>query len=402
MRGAGGSHPGNRSELLRRLRLDGFVPVPPTGPDTAAEVPTLVDPDAGVLLRAHTAGDLPGIVEQCRDPEMIRWTTVPTPAGGYDEQNALEFLDGIRRHRETGDSWHWVVELLAVGGHPARSFGGAISISDHGAGIGEVGFGLHPAARGRRAMTAALRLVRDHGFDALGLRVIRWRAAVGNWASRRTAAAAGFRFDGTVRFLLNHRDELLDGWFATIAADDPRVDLSWPRPPVLRGPRVVLRPFSEVDLDRVVVACGDASTQHWLVSLPRPYEHEHARAYLEETRDQAAQRAGFTWCITDPADRCLGALSLEGFGGYARRLEIGYWAHPDARGQGVVTEAVRVVTRYVDDQGLADSVIIRCAAGNTASRRVAEAAGYVQRGVQPASEPLGDGTLDDLLLYTRP
>ena len=71
-------------------------------------------------------------------------------------------------------------------------------------------------------MTSALRLVRDHGFDVLGLQVIRWRAAVGNWASRRVAAAAGFRFDGTVRRLLVHRGELLDGWVATITADDPR------------------------------------------------------------------------------------------------------------------------------------------------------------------------------------
>ena len=97
----------------------------------------------------------------------------------------------------------------------------------------------------------------------------------------------------------------------------------------------------------------------------------------------------------------MGALSLEGFGGYARRLEIGYWAHPDARGQGLVAEAVRLVTTHVEQHKLADSVIIRCAAGNAASRRVAEAAGYVQCGIQPACEPLGDGTLDDLISYAR-
>ena len=44
-------------------------------------VPVLVDPAAGVLLRAHREADIPGIIEQCRDPETIRWTTVPTPGG---------------------------------------------------------------------------------------------------------------------------------------------------------------------------------------------------------------------------------------------------------------------------------------------------------------------------------
>ena len=46
--------------------------------------------------------------------------------------------------------------------------------------------------------------------------------------------------------------------------------------------------------------------------------------------------------------------------------------------------------------------MIRCARGNPASRRVAERAGYTKIGVQPTSEPLGDGKLADLVLYSCP
>ena len=365
-------------------------------------VPTLIDPEAGVTLRAHAETDIAAIVEQCRDPESIRWTTVPTPEGGYSDSDAGFFLALMRQGWEGSGPFGWAIELGASSsGSVAVPFAGSIDLRPEEGGIAEVGFGLHPAARGRRVMTAALRLVRDYGFDVLGLRAIRWRAAVGNWASRRTAAAAGFRFDGTVRLLLNHRDELFDGWLATITADDPREDLSWPSPPELRGARVRLRAFADQDLDRIVEACSDASTQHWLISLPRSYSRAAAAAYVESTRELAATRSGWAWCVADEADRCVGALSLEGFGGYARRLEIGYWAHPDARGQGLVAEAVRLVTTHVEQHKLADSVIIRCAAGNAASRRVAEAAGYVQCGIQPACEPLGDGTLDDLISYAR-
>jgi hypothetical protein len=42
--------------------------------------------------------------------------------------------------------------------------------------------------------------------------------------------------------------------------------------------------------------------------------------------------------------------------------------------------------------------MIRCARGNLASRR----AGYTKIGVQPTSEPLGDGQLADLVLYSCP
>ena len=107
--------------------------------------------------------------------------------------------------------------------------------------------------------------------------------------------------------------------------------------------------------------------------------------------------------MADPEDgRCLGSISLEGLGGYAKRAEIGYWAHPEARGRGMITEAVRLVTGYAESSGRVDSIMIRSAVGNRASRHVAEAAGYRQMGTQPASEPLGDGTLSDLVLYSRP
>lgn len=364
-------------------------------------VPVLIDPAAGVLLRAHQESDVPGMIAQCRDPETIRWTTVPTPEGGYGEREARAFLELRPYGWEGGGPYAWAVELLATDRGPAVPFAGSIDLQPREPDVFEVGFGLHPAARGRRAMTAALRLVTDHGFDVLGMRAIRWRAAVGNWASRRTAAAAGFRFDGSIRRLLNHRGELLDGWHATLTADDPRVDLSWPSPPVLTGDRLTLRPFADADAARVAEACADAETAHWLISLPQPYGLADARRHLEGVREMAAQGTGWAWCVADGQDRCAGSVSLEGFGGYARRLEIGYWAHPAARGHGLVAAAVRLVTARVASAGLADSVIIRCAAGNAASKHVAEAAGYVRRGVQPASEPLADGTLDDLLLYTR-
>ncbi|HEY6683816.1 MAG TPA: hypothetical protein VI030_12620, partial [Propionibacteriaceae bacterium] len=55
-------------------------------------VPILIDAKARVTLRAASARDLPAMVEQCRDPDMIRWTTVPTPEGGYQLRDAEEFL----------------------------------------------------------------------------------------------------------------------------------------------------------------------------------------------------------------------------------------------------------------------------------------------------------------------
>jgi hypothetical protein len=56
-----------------------------------AAVPILIDAEAGIALRATSSGDLAAMVEQCRDPDMIRWTTVPTPPGGYQLRDAEDF-----------------------------------------------------------------------------------------------------------------------------------------------------------------------------------------------------------------------------------------------------------------------------------------------------------------------
>ncbi|CAA9395899.1 MAG: Acetyltransferase, GNAT family [uncultured Propionibacteriaceae bacterium] len=364
-------------------------------------VPTLTDVERTVTLRAHGAGDLDALVEQCNDPATRLWTTVPISEGGYTRADAEGFaLRFVPQAWAAGRTRLWAIEAEI---DSRRRFCGSIDLRLRDNAEAEVGFGLHPAARGRSVMSTALRIVVKHGFDDLGLQVIRWRARVGNWPSRRVAAAAGFRFDGMVRGLLVHRGQRFDGWVATITSADTRAALPWLDPPVLRTTGLILRPFSDADVPRIVAATTDPRTQHWLVSLPDPYRVSDARAYVEATRELAARDRGLVWCVSDAtSDLCIGAVSVEGFGGYARRREIGYWAHPAARGRGVMTTAVGAVTRYVEDNDLADSLLIRCAVGNAASRHVAEAAGYSQIGIQPRCEPLRDGSMSDLVLYSRP
>jgi RimJ/RimL family protein N-acetyltransferase len=373
----------------------------PTARSFPDGVPILVDPASNITLRPTGESDLPAIVEQSRDPETLRWTTsVPNPPGGYQLSHAREFLATIVSGWEDGSRLNWTVEAERNG---VREHCGLVTLRLEDPGWAEIGFALHPQARGRGLMSGAVRLVRDYGFDVVGLSTLRWRAKAGNWPSRRVAAAAGFVFDGQVRRLLDQRGTLVDGWVATMTSDDPRAPRRGLMPLEMLGTEVVLRPFREADADRIVEACSDARTRYWLVSLPQPYELTHALTYVEHTHELAARGTGLVWCIADARDgHCLGSIGLEGLGSYAPRAEIGYWAHPQARGRGLVTEAVRLVTRYVESAALATSVMIRCAAANVASRHVAEAAGYREVGRLPRAEPIGDGQLAELVLYARP
>jgi RimJ/RimL family protein N-acetyltransferase len=204
----------------------------PTARAFPGAVPILIDAEADVTLRAVGRGDLPAMVEQCRDPEMIRWTTVPTQRDGYQLRDAEEFLALTAAGWTSGRRLGWTIEAQRDGG---PGFCGSINLDLEGDGVAEVGFGLHPEARGRSIMTAALQLVCDYGFELAGLQLIRWRALAGNWASRRVAAKVGFVFDGAVRGLLVQRGELHDGWIATLVRDDPRVPQRWLHPVEMQG-----------------------------------------------------------------------------------------------------------------------------------------------------------------------
>lgn len=175
------------------------------------------------------------------------------------------------------------------------------------------------------------------------------------------------------------------------------------RIPRIRSGRLRLRPFAAADGARIVEACSNPRAQYWLNRLPRTYTLADAHAYVENCHEEARLRTGLTWCLADPDDdRCLAAIGMLVLGDDDPRSEIGYWTHPAARGGGLMTAAVALVTAYLLENGLAETLLIRCATTNTASRHVAETAGYHPTAVLPGSGRLGDGTACDQVIYVAP
>jgi len=365
--------------------------------------PTISDgqhPDP-IVLRPHTADDAPAVDAMCQDDQIQRWTTIPVP---YLPEHAEAFVARAAAGWADDGSLTLAIEALDDEGRPR--FAGNLGLRPDGAGAAEIGFALAPWARGRGVMSRAVRLMLAWGLAELDLQVVHWKAQEGNWASRRVAWACGFRVEGLVRGLLSARGVRYDGWVGSIVRGDPMTALHpWLSVPDIVGDQVVLRPWSEDDVVRVAQACADAQTQAWLPALPSPYQLADAQWYIRSREEQHATGRGLYWCVADPGDdRCLGSIALINLAGPDASPEIGYWAHPDARGHGVMTEAVRRVVRHavvpVTDGGLGLSRVgLRAAAGNTASNAVAVAAGLTRVGVSRAAERLRDGSIDDFVLY---
>ena len=332
--------------------------------------PTLTD--GTVTVRAHRDDDVTGVVEQSQDPGSIRWTTVPTPYGLADAET---FVREVMPGGWTDGRWGFAVE---AGGR----YAGTVELRDEGGGRAEVAFGSHPWARGTGTMERACRLILDWGFTEQGMRTVVWHAHVGNWASRRLAWRLGFSFGGTLRGYLRQRgDELVDAWSGTLLSTDDRSPQTvWLETPALTDSVVRLRPLRVGDSDRVVEAAADERTQRWLGRMPSPYTSTDAAAWLEATTEGAASGTSVTWVVTGDDDVLLGVVNLFDIEP-ATSAEVGFWAHPEARGRGVITRASALALRHgFETLGL---VLIQghAALGNTASRHVLEAIGLREAGV---------------------
>lgn len=359
-------------------------------------VPTLTD--GVVTLRAHRDEDIPGVLEQSTDPVSRRWTRVPVP---YHLQDAQRFVrHAMPKGWATDQEWGFAVE--AEGPDGQRRYAGTVSLRNEGQRRAEIAYGAHPWARGTGINERALRLLLEWGFAERELATVIWWAQVGNWSSRKVAWRLGFSCDGTVRQWQDQRDSLDDAWVGTLHAEAARSPRNlWFDVPVILG-AVRLRAHRDSDSVRVTEACSDQRAAYWLGTLPSPYTEEHARQFFDDRADQLARGAALGWVIADPdTDDLLGVVSLMDCAAPGGP-EVGYWVHPDARGRGVGTEAVRLAVRHafldIADGGLGLSKLrLVSAVDNTASRRVAEANGFREIGVERAGTRCRDGSHDAML-----
>ena len=177
-----------------------------------------------LFLRPIGPDDVTTVYAACQDPQIQRWTTVPSP---YLYEHAEQFTcDYAPKAWAAGDAAVFGVtdvgsgELLAsVGLHFDRS---------RDAGIAEIGYWAAPAARGRGVTSEAVAAVCAWGFASCGVQRLEWYAEVGNIASRRVAEKVGFTIEGTLRsFLVRPEGARVDAWVASLlGADEIAVEVA--------------------------------------------------------------------------------------------------------------------------------------------------------------------------------
>lgn len=167
--------------------------------------------DGVVALRGFEAGDLDALVAALQDPEIPRWTLVPTP---YTHDDARAYMRHVNRGRATGTR----LALAIADASDERALLGSVALNpvDWRLRAADVGYWVAATARGRGVATRAVQLLAAHAFGALGLERLELRAQRGNHASHAVAARAGFRPVAAPLVLRPECDHLPDLYFARL------------------------------------------------------------------------------------------------------------------------------------------------------------------------------------------
>ncbi|WP_326796195.1 GNAT family N-acetyltransferase [Streptomyces sp. NBC_01808] len=179
--------------------------------------PVTLDTDR-LLLRPMEAGDIDAVLAACQDPDVQRWTRVPSPYGrGHAEDFVLKVSPAGWREDTmynfgvfTRDGGALVGSMGLVGFTPSR----------HAERVAELGYWTAPGQRRRGYTAEAVAAVVRWAFTEVGIDRVEWFAEVGNEPSRAVALRAGFTMEGTLRSWFVNHGTRRDAWVASLLPSD--------------------------------------------------------------------------------------------------------------------------------------------------------------------------------------
>ncbi|RLU78912.1 GNAT family N-acetyltransferase [Streptomyces griseocarneus] len=173
-----------------------------------------------LTLRPFTSSDVEAVRAACQDPEIPRYTSVPSP---YTREDARMFLEETCPAGWRGDTMYtWGVFTRAD--HQAEALVGSMCLVrlalQPPVRQGELGYWTAKEQRGRGYTVEAAREVVRWAFGELGVERLEWVAEAGNEGSRAVALKAGFRMEGTMRAKIPYAGTRRDAWTGSLLPSD--------------------------------------------------------------------------------------------------------------------------------------------------------------------------------------
>lgn len=160
-----------------------------------------------------------------------------------------------------------------------------------------------------------------------------------------------------------------------------------------------LVPFDRSHVDALASTLDDASILRF-TRVPEPVPDGFASRWLEAYEEGRRDGTREAFAIVDGDDAFVGLALAARIDRDGRTAELGYLVAPGARGRGVATTALRLLTDWAFAELGAERLELLISVANHASKRVAERCGYVREGVLRSAH-FKQGRREDTEIWSR-
>jgi len=112
----------------------------------------------------------------------------------------------------------------------------------------------------------------------------------------------------------------------------------------LKGTNFTLRDVEHKDAESFVRHLNDDYYQRYLISIPCPYTLKDAYEFIEKCKFAADQK---NWVI-EAQGEAIGLISINNITDH--KANMGYWLAKTHWGQGIMSEAVDIISKYAFDE----------------------------------------------------
>ena len=144
---------------------------------------------------------------------------------------------------------------------------------------------------------------------------------------------------------------------------------------IIKSKQFILRPCKKGDEKSLAENINNKKIYRNTLAIPYPYTLKDAKEQinknLKEAKKKNQKKINFVIDINDEAAGSVGFSKIEG-----HRAEIGYWLAEKYWGKGIMTEAVKLTTKFGFEKLKLRRISAYVFPFNRASRRVLEKAGF--------------------------
>ncbi|WP_449349559.1 GNAT family N-acetyltransferase [Streptomyces shaanxiensis] len=166
-----------------------------------------------LLLRSPGPQDTATVLAAVQDPDILRWTTIPSP---YLPEHAQGFTEQLVPQGWANDTMFTWGLFLPEG----EDLVGMLGLTMRGQAMAEIGYWAVKEHRGQGYITEAVLAASRWAVTELSVDRVEWRAEVGNEPSRAVAERAGFVVEGVMRSGIAHQGIRRDCWIGALLPSD--------------------------------------------------------------------------------------------------------------------------------------------------------------------------------------